>query len=95
MNDNYSKKLLKDAYAASSLNKEELAESYLCACFHCCTLFAIEKITEWTDEGTTALCPVCKIDAVLGNRSGPFPIHEGGFIRAMHNEWFDKKTKKK
>jgi len=96
---NYSQKMLKDAHKHSINNKDELADSYLCACFHCCTLFAIEKITEWTDQETglpTALCPVCGVDAVLGNRSG-FPIHEGGFITTMHKHWFRdaKKTKKK
>lgn len=97
---NYSQRMLKDAHKHSRHNFEELSDSYLCACFHCCTLFAIEKITEWTDkasdDGATALCPVCGIDAVLGNRAG-FPIHEGAFVRAMNTHWFQdgKKTKKK
>jgi len=43
-------------------------------------------ISEWIDDGQTALCPKCEIDSVIGTASG-FPItHE--FLMRMHEHWF-------
>ena len=54
-----------------------LAESDRAGCFHCGAIFPPSEITDWVDEppavssgavtedGVTALCPKCGIDAVL------------------------------
>jgi hypothetical protein len=48
------------------------------------------EIEEWTDElagvSTTALCPRCGIDSVIGSRSGFALTSE--FLREMHDYWF-------
>jgi hypothetical protein len=36
-----------------------------CGCFHCLRRFSPYKIKEWIDDGETALCPFCGMDAVL------------------------------
>jgi len=45
---------------------------------------------EWVDKregiGTTALCPRCAIDAVIGARSGLALSRE--FLQGMHDYWF-------
>lgn len=56
-------------------NRSRLAESDRAGCFYCEVLFPPSEITEWIDgrqvetgnvnDGVTALCPRCGIDAVL------------------------------
>ena len=46
-------------------NKELLSEVKEAGCFHCDTVFKVSKITEWEDDGKTAICPNCKVDAVI------------------------------
>ncbi len=36
-----------------------------CQCFYCLETFHAEQVTRWIDDGQTALCPKCGIDAVL------------------------------
>jgi|SRR5690625_1756894 len=78
-------------------HRDELARSTVCGCFHCCAIFPPAQITEWIDpspemvdevgrDGQTALCPKCRIDSVIGDRSG-YPI-TGGFLRRMKAHWF-------
>ncbi|MEY3298224.1 MAG: hypothetical protein RLZZ597_1484 [Cyanobacteriota bacterium] len=53
----------------------------------CLAIFSPTAIIEWTDEGdSTALCPRCGIDAVIGSASG-YPITPT-FLQAMHAYWF-------
>ncbi len=44
-----------------------------------------ERIKDYGSD-TTALCPYCGIDSVLGDNEG-FPITQE-FLRTMNNEWF-------
>jgi hypothetical protein len=79
------------AHAHSSNHRAEIVASTRCGCFYCLATFPPGQIEEWVDEdrageGQTALCPVCGIDSVLGDRSG-FPIEEP-FLAAMHAHWF-------
>jgi hypothetical protein len=61
-----------------------------CGCFYCLRIFGPGEITEWIDEvdgiGTTAMCPHCGIDSVIGSRSG-YPITRE-FLGAMQKHWF-------
>jgi len=56
-----------------------------CGCFHCLSLFAAEAINGWTDDGETALCPRCGMDAVV-------PAEALGFgttaLADMKRRWF-------
>jgi hypothetical protein len=86
------------AHKHSSAHRQELMASGICGCFYCLKIFEPTKVNEWTDYppgtqegqelvlGTTALCPCCGIDSVIGDRSG-FPI-TGQFLAQMKQRWF-------
>lgn len=86
------------AHAHSANHRLELEASLLCGCFHCLSIFAPAAIDEWIDsppdapddgaqdDGTTALCPRCGIDSVIGSASG-YPITVE-FLGAMRRVWF-------
>ncbi|MBB4371524.1 hypothetical protein GGD63_004322 [Bradyrhizobium sp. cir1] len=67
-------------------NRAEIERSQLCGCFYCKQTFAPDRIVEWVDEDSTALCPECGIDSVLGDASG-VQINRS-FLEAMHSAWF-------
>jgi hypothetical protein len=83
---------LESAHNRSSNHREEVLASERCACFYCLQVFSPSEIDEWawTDElsglGTTALCPRCGIDSVIGSASG-FPLTPE-FLKQMHEYWF-------
>jgi hypothetical protein len=77
-------------------HRTEVLESALCGCFYCLKIFEPAKITDWVDtaeheEGTTALCPYCGIDSVIGDKSGIALTPD--FLREMNREWFQKTIK--
>jgi hypothetical protein len=78
------------AHKCSSSHRDEVETSEVCGCFYCLTIFSPTEITEWVDEvngiGTTAICPHCGIDSVIGSRSG-FPIKRD-FLKDMQRHWF-------
>ena len=66
------------AQAHASNHREEVLASKVAGCFYCQSTFSPTEIKEWLtecDEGQTALCPVCSIDSVIGDKSG-FPLTE-------------------
>lgn len=76
----------KTAHGFSRNNKEAIERSGMCACFHCLKSFHSMEVTEWTDGGQTAVCPVCSVDSVLGD-SQPVPLDEV-FLVQMNLAWF-------
>jgi hypothetical protein len=74
------------AHGHSSNNRDTLVKSDWCGCFYCCSSFSPSEIDEWVDDETTAICPICGVDSVIGNASG-FPI-EKEFLGKMHDHWF-------
>jgi len=46
-------------------NKNSLAMTNKAGCYYCNAIFKPEDIKEYTDQGETALCPLCEVDAVL------------------------------
>ncbi len=86
------------AHKHSSKHREEVLASRVCGCFHCLKTFAPARIKEWVDwpagtpadqrfdRGTTALCPYCSIDAVVGDKSG-LPVGKELLVR-MKWHWF-------
>ena len=81
---------LESAHRRSSGHRDEVLASDLCGCFYCRETFPPSEIEEWIDErdgvGTTAMCPRCGIDSVIGSRSGFALTPE--FLREMHDYWF-------
>ena len=63
---------LKAIYSHSIRNEESILKSNLCGCFHCISIFPATDIKETVvekDGFKTAICPICGIDAVLGDAS--------------------------
>jgi hypothetical protein len=81
------------AHNHSSRHRDEIDRSEHCGCFYCLEMFAPKEITDWTDEGSTALCPRCGIDSVIGSASGFSLSHD--FLRRMHDYWFERSFKMK
>lgn len=75
-----------EAHEHSIRNRSGLQESEEAACYHCRALFKSSEVTEFTDNGETALCPFCGIDAVLPATSG-YPLNYMT-LRALHQYWF-------
>ena len=48
--------------------KKLLEKSKFCGCYRCLKIFDFNQIVKYLDENQTAVCPYCKIDAVLGAR---------------------------
>lgn len=74
------------AHKHCSLHRVELERSELCGCFYCFSTFPPSQITEWIDDGQTAMCPFCPVDAVVGSASG-YPITRE-FLEKMNAYWF-------
>ncbi len=86
------------AHKHSSNHCDEVMGSDLCGCFHCIETFAPSDVSEWVDwptgtpddlkiaKGTTAMCPHCEIDSVIGSASG-YTI-EPAFLARMQRRWF-------
>lgn len=86
------------AHKHSSNHRAEVLASEKCGCFHCLATFKPEAIERWLDwpagtpageenaAGTTAMCPICNIDSVIGSSSG-YPI-TNEFLVQMQQHWF-------
>lgn len=81
---------LRIAHAHCGNHRTEIMQSDLCGCFYCRHTFPPDEILEWIDEhdgvGTTALCPHCGIDSVLGSASGLRLTPE--FLDLMQRRYF-------
>jgi hypothetical protein len=81
---------VKAAHKHSSGHRDEILSSELCGCFYCKETFLPKEIEDWVDEvdgiDTTALCPRCGVDAVIGSKSG-FPLSKD-FLQTMYLHWF-------
>jgi hypothetical protein len=75
----------------ASRHRAELEASTRCACFFCFRAFATSEIKAWIDSDTTALCPGCGVDAVLGNAA--LTSISDGFLRRMHQHYFAYRSK--
>jgi hypothetical protein len=75
-----------NAHRKSSNHRAEIKASIMCGCFYCLAIFISSDIIKWIDIGTTAICPHCGIDAVIGSESG-FPITKE-FLNQMKIYWF-------
>ena len=84
-------------YKFSARNRELLAQSEGAGCFHCRAVFSPSEIKDWVDgrqddtgdldEGVTALCPHCGIDAVLPS-AAPIRLNQV-LLAEMHDHFFN------
>ena len=70
------------AHKLSMHNRQAIIEDGHASCFFCIRTCALGDITNWTDEGTTALCPHCDIDALLPG------IYSTDDLKSMCERWF-------
>lgn len=73
---------LKTAHRASIYHREAVQAHAQVSCYFCLRVSPTAAITEWTDQGETALCPHCDIDAVLPGCVDP------DFLAQMHEYYF-------
>jgi len=75
-------------HQACRSHRELLTASQICGCFHCLSVFGHFEIRKWIQHGTTALCPRCDIDAVVGDASRPGLTRK--LLEEMHKRWFER-----
>lgn len=73
---------IENAVRESRYNHTAIASDTVCGCYFCLTVFTGGAIEEWADEGTTALCPRCGVDAVLPG------VNDTDILAATHERWF-------
>jgi hypothetical protein len=78
------------AHEHSMNNRQLLVAGGLCGCFYCLHTFGAEEVSEWIDDGRTALCPRCHVDAVLSSQVDPV---DPTFLKRMHARWFERSDK--
>ena len=88
------------AHRHSSGHRAEIEASQVCGCFNCIQLFAPAEIVAWTGwadgsleeletaNGTTALCPRCGSESVIGDKSG-YRI-DTPFLSRMNEAWLQR-----
>jgi hypothetical protein len=85
-NRHFERSETEDAHKHCIHHRAELERSDSCGCFYCFAIFPPSAITEWVDDGQTAICPFCPADSVIGSASN-YPITRE-FLEAMHGHWF-------
>jgi hypothetical protein len=83
----FDKRFLKLAHKASWKNREAILSSGKCSCFQCLGSFEKGDVKEWIDSSSTARCPLCGCDTVIGDKSG-LPIENKTFLSEMKSTWF-------
>ncbi|MBE6253923.1 MAG: hypothetical protein E7105_00160 [Prevotella sp.] len=82
--------LLYVLHHSSFRNEVMIANSEVCGCFYCNSIFKPEEVTLWCDDdgkgARTALCPRCGIDSVLGNACGVKIVPN--LLDLMHCQFF-------
>lgn len=81
---------LKFAHGYSIGNRRLIEQGGPCGCFYCLKTFDAGAVIHWVDpadddDGQTALCPHCGIDAVLSAKAAPI---DDLFLRRMNARWF-------
>ena len=74
------------ANKASFRNSGSVLGSSRCGCYFCRRIFSPDEITDFVDSASTAICPYCGIDAVIGDASG-IPIRED-VLEELYERWF-------
>jgi hypothetical protein len=78
-------KLLKEAPIYTMKNEKFIEESESCGCYSCLSTFSKHDIINWTDDGKTAICPVCHVDSVLADTYG-IPLDKE-HLKIVHDYW--------
>lgn len=83
-NQAYTKQDWQVASDNAIFNKPTLLKSKIASCYCCLETFPVTEITEYVDmDDDTALCPMCGIDAVLGDATN-LPICDIEYLKAIN-----------
>lgn len=77
---------LSDAHKHTIHNHDEVQASEVCYCICCKTKFPASEVADYVDGRSTALCPHCDTDAVIGDASGITLDEE--FLDTLHDQYF-------
>lgn len=70
-------------------NRQQIEVADMCGCFYCKEMFYAGDVTEWTDNGQTAICPYCGVDSVICNTDDYKIIKED--LEKMNEYYFKEK----
>ena len=76
----------KKLHAYSSYNKDLIKTADKCYCFYCKSIIAKDDIKNYADNGQTALCPKCEIDAIIPDSIEDTVDQQ--IISEMNEYWF-------
>ena len=76
------------ASESSYRNSRSVLDSSRCGCYFCRKIFPPDEIRSFIDYASTAMCPYCGIDSVIGDASG-IPIRED-VLEELHERWFGR-----
>jgi len=89
---------LESIHKHASRHRDLLLDSGRAGCFYCMAVFDPSEITDWIDgrqvetgrieDGVTALCPRCGIDAVLPS-AAPITLDDQ-MLTDMHQHFFEE-----
>ena len=80
------KALLERLHAYCTGNRDLIARANRCYCFYCKAEIDKREIVDFADQGKTAICPKCDVDAILPDSIGE-PIDET-LLTQLHDYWF-------
>lgn len=80
------KEEIKRLHSHTLRNRKEIEASDNCVCISCCEIFHASKVEDYIDKGETALCPICGIDAVIGDCTGI--SMDSATLKELHKEFF-------
>lgn len=75
-----------NAHVCCKNNKDKLLKVENCGCCYCLKIFSPDLIREWCDDGNTAICPFCGIDAIIYENKY-YPLSRK-FLEKMKKYWF-------
>ena len=78
---------IEKASELSIYNRPRIKAGEVCGCYFCLTVFDGGEIHEWMDDGKTACCPRCDVDAVLPG------VDDIDALTAAHERWFTSLVK--
>jgi hypothetical protein len=73
-----------EASQASFHNRAAIEAAAEASCYFCLRTFDSSAVERYTDNGETATCPHCDVDALVPGRLSPYEL------RGLHEFWFCK-----
>lgn len=87
----YSIEYLSSAHKFCFANRDAIEKSANCGCFECLTIFPAKLSTfmKERNEYETGWCPICGLDAIIGDYSLPL---SKSFLLAMRKQYFETES---